>query len=554
MLLVLVNLEGLNSAEWKTHTPDSYSCKWMHSRTRTYIHFKMVAYPARLNGENKYLQQHLTHTKCRYAPLHCRPREMRHSQIVWHRIKHDSRLYHSLGNFKVHQLDNFILVPSLSISGTITSTRHDSAVLFLDTGYVLLHVALLNGTLANVEKHVSALNQAEFIFDRKNKLEIENNRFQHFLLITDLLVTHVAALIEHERTNMINAWENICRERQKLSRIYRWAIENFPHTSSQWFTQFPGHVVQPHGDAYVLSQCFNVTNYVIYWNRTYNNTCYSNFPVYIVSEQHIKYLSIIERRLQSPSPVISCHLVPQTTYIADQIGTLWLIDQNGTASAVNYSTIFLPAFSNSILRLGNFNSRLLQFVSEPFDTFSLLDILAQSQETLEELENIRQNDEDSGLALGIGKIIGSTLSGISSGGSHIIKAVGTALHSGLTGLGNLDEKVITSLGKASGNIIGSSGKAFEHVSRGAGGFFYDVLGGLSGSLLWGALLLLGLFCGYQYITNQHNCFQQPDMTTSASHDEIANSTLDITEHNECVDCGLPRCPSIPDQLSQAKAV
>ena len=134
----------------------------MHSRTRTYIHFKMVAYPARLNGKNKYLQQHLTHTKCRYAPLHCRPREMRHSQIVWPCIKHDSRLYHSLGKFKVHQLDNFILVPSLSISGTITSTRHDSAVLFLDTGNNLLHVALLNGTLANVEKHVSALNQALF--------------------------------------------------------------------------------------------------------------------------------------------------------------------------------------------------------------------------------------------------------------------------------------------------------------------------------------------------------------------------------------------------------
>ena len=140
------------------------------------------------------------------------------------------------------------------------------------------------------------------------------------------------------------------------------------------------------------------------------------------------------------------------------------------------------------MRLGNFNSRLLQFVSEPFDTSSLLDILAQSQETLEQLENIRQNDEDSSVALGIGKIIGSTLSGISSGGSHIIKAVGTALHGGLTGLGNLDEKVITSLGKAAGNIIGSSGKAFEHVSRGAGGFFHDVLGGLSGSLLWGALL------------------------------------------------------------------
>ena len=91
------------------------------------------------------------------------------------------------------------------------------------------------------------------------------------------------------------------------------------------------------------------------------------------------------------------------------------------------------------------------------------------------------------------------MSGISSGGSHIIKAVGSALHGGLTGLANLDQKVVTSFGKATGYIIDSSGRAFEHVSRGAGGFFHNVLGGLSGSLLWGALLLLTIFCLYHAV-------------------------------------------------------
>ena len=88
--------------------------------------------------------------------------------------------------------------------------------------------------------------------------------------------------------------------------------------------------------------------------------------------------------------------------------------------------------------------QILQSIPEPFDTFLLLDVLARSQETLEQLENIRTNDDGGNIALGIGKIIGSTLSGISSGGSHIIKAIGSVLHGGLTGLADLDQKVVTS--------------------------------------------------------------------------------------------------------------
>ena len=143
----------------------------------------------------------------------------------------------------------------------------------------------------------------------------------------------------------------------------------------------------------------------------------------------------------------------------------------------------------------NLNSQLLQLLPEPFGTFSLLDVLARSQETLEQLENIRTNEKGGNIALGIGKIIGSRLSGISSGSSHIIKPVGSALHGGRTGIADLDEKVITSFGKATINIIDSSGRAFEHVSSAAVVcFFHDVLGGLSGSLLRGALLLLTIFC------------------------------------------------------------
>ena len=83
---------------------------------------------------------------------------------------------------------------------------------------------------------------------------------------------------------------------------------------------------------------------------------YSSFPVYVQSDQQVKYLSLTERRLSNHAFPIPCRNIPATTYIADQFGFLWLLNQNGTAVKVNYSTIFLPAFSNSILRVVNLNS------------------------------------------------------------------------------------------------------------------------------------------------------------------------------------------------------
>lgn len=81
------------------------------------------------------------------------------------------------------------------------------------------------------------------------------------------------------------------------------------------------------------------------------------------------------------------------------------------------------------------------------------------------------------------------MAGIDSGGSHIVKALGSALHGGLSGFGELDSKVIHAIGQASGTILTSSGKATESTGKGAGSFFHQVIGGLSGSLLWGGSLV-----------------------------------------------------------------
>ena len=52
---------------------------------------------------------------------------------------------------------------------------------------------------------------------------------------------------------------------------------------------------------------------------------YSSFPVYVQSDQQVKYLSLTERRLSNHAFPIPCRNIPATTYIADQFGFLWLL-------------------------------------------------------------------------------------------------------------------------------------------------------------------------------------------------------------------------------------
>ena len=135
----------------------------------------------------------------------------------------------------------------------------------------------------------------------------------------------------------------------------------------------------------------------------------------------------------------------------------------------NYSQVYIPSFYTAILQLRGINSHILQHVPEPLNEFSLSDILARSQDTIQELNAMRNSNSDNNIVHSIGRIIGTNLSGLSTGGSHIIRAIG-------------------------------SGEAVDHVSKGTGSFFHDVLGGLSGSLLWSALILLAAFCCIQLST------------------------------------------------------
>ena len=76
------------------------------------------------------------------------------------------------------------------------STRDSSVVLILDSSYIVARSQFTNGTLHQVENHFNELSNIGYVFNRQNKQDVEDNRFQYYLLITDLLEAHVAALLE----------------------------------------------------------------------------------------------------------------------------------------------------------------------------------------------------------------------------------------------------------------------------------------------------------------------------------------------------------------------
>ena len=71
----------------------------MKIKRKVYNHFNIIAYPAKLAGDEHLIQQNLAHTKCHYNRYYCTPQEMPKSKIAWKQIRRDSRLFHSIGYY-----------------------------------------------------------------------------------------------------------------------------------------------------------------------------------------------------------------------------------------------------------------------------------------------------------------------------------------------------------------------------------------------------------------------------------------------------------------------
>ena len=174
----------------------------------------------------------------------------------------------------------------------------------------------------------------------------------------------------------------------------------------------------------------------------------------------------------------------------DKLDKLWLVDQNGSVKLQLVKKFFTPHSSFAFPRIRGFNNKLIREKSSHLDRLTLLQVVTDSYDTLKQLNDLRSEEGTGSVVKGIGVILGKTIEVVGKGGSEIIRAIGSGIKDGLEGFGDLDKKVVDSIGQNTGTIIRSSGEAFHNTATGAGTFFQKILGGISGSIIWGVLLLL----------------------------------------------------------------
>ena len=121
---------------WTSAQVKHYTCNFDETTTVHYPKLTLTEYPAAREGDDPHIHQSLTQTPCLYKKSYCIPQEYPKSLIIWPKVKHDSRLYHSMGIFPVKQIDNYFLIPALGIGGS--SIDEDENGILLNDGYQII--------------------------------------------------------------------------------------------------------------------------------------------------------------------------------------------------------------------------------------------------------------------------------------------------------------------------------------------------------------------------------------------------------------------------------
>ena len=287
---------------WDTHSSDRYICHWMKTDTERYNHFVMTIYNGLLVGDDPTIHQDVTKTICRYDKFSCQPSELPSSILVWDKSLHNPSRFMELGNYTLHRLGDFILIPKLGIGGAIQNTSPDNSYFQLDNGFLCkFHSTSVDS--------VRAFTKQAKIFLKSAKPSVH----------TDLLEAHIAVTLEIQRASMISSWEQLCRQERELDRIRHWMIKNFPDSSAQWIDSSYGHRVEFAGDGILISRCSIVNHYTVFWNRTFNSTCYRDFPVLALHMTSPLFLDFGLRQLTPFSSPVSCSKRANFTYVEDYL-------------------------------------------------------------------------------------------------------------------------------------------------------------------------------------------------------------------------------------------
>ena len=269
----------------------------------------------------------------------------------------------------------------------------------------------------------------------------------------------------------------------EIRQLKRWLLLNFPDTAASYLYPEPGYILQPVGEALLVQACEKIEDYVIHFNNTFNNTCYTALPVTSTRFTGVYFLELNTRRISSHAQKIPCEKVRKMTFVTDIKGKVWKFQSNAF-SIVKRNKYNIPEKRHHMIKIAGFNPRLIHYEEKIPSRISLLHVLAHNKENLDSLQSYKE-EGDGSISTGIGRVLGKTISSLASGSSLIIKTIGLSIHDALHGIGDLDEVVVGSIGNATSQVVTSTTTGFAKM--------LDAIGGLPSFILWIIVLLIIIY-------------------------------------------------------------
>ena len=433
-------LKKVNLNSWVSTDHKAFNCKWMTSKSISFLRIKLDRYIGQIYDEDPTIIQDLTDTTCNFTTRFCRPQEKPLGLITWFFKPLKIQIFNSLGHFNITRLHNYIVIPTLSIGGSII--RETENTWLLDVGYLVIKMKKDSTFPTNKSISDKFLKfSKDYVMNTKSNVQRE--------------------LGEASLTNEM-IWENKmisslatmnCQTNQQLHLLQILILKHFPDVSGNFI--FPHRhdvTVQTSGDALLLHSCRPIKHYNISWTQQVNITCYHLFPVQSKLFEGTKFLELTNRRIVATSHKIRCGNRPPLVYIKDIHGAYWEFVRPYSFHKIaprhikhRYPQIRLPM-------LVTFSKKLIHYKQALPHRTTLLHMLSLHQEDIEVLSNFRTQGNGN-IILGLTRAMSDTFDLIGGTGAALFHSLVT----GIAGLGNTTEGLIDSSANGIATIFSSIG-------------------------------------------------------------------------------------------------
>ena len=396
--------------KWSTKKRKAYKCKWEQEEKTSFASFSVHRYKVSVIGADKIIHQHITGTNCDVRAHFCTPQEMPLSILVWGKPAHDYSLFSTLGVFEIYQIHNYVLISRLGIGGGVI--RKTGELTLLDNGYILRRI-ISKKTSSTVPPDSDT---AKFMNHSKAYVSQTTSNVQR-----DLSEGRIASEVIKENRMLTHMASILCNTNHKVHEIQRLLLKEFPDIDhSALFGQ--GKMVEMAGDAMLVHSCQKIESYEIFWNQTWNGSCYHLLPVVSNAVLPIGFLELATRRVVRKSHIIHCIERSPRIYVNNSNNKYWEI-KDGKPSRRVKPYAFNHPFKGLILpKLAGFNNKLLHYTKTRPHRLTLLHMLAAQRENLDDMAKFRTEGAGN-LASGLAQALSGTLSFVAKTGRIIFKTL-----------------------------------------------------------------------------------------------------------------------------------